>query len=109
MKSHRTEIALLVSLLAAGFLLYAVRWSFFPGPALHNEMWRFLVGDIAFLFLQVAIVTLVLMCHEFVSDSRAELWQVGGTNGWNSDPSMRIYFYANHEEPPEIPLIWSQR
>ncbi len=60
MKSHRTEIALLVSLLAAGFLLYAVRWSFFPGPALHNEMWRFLVGDIAFLFLQVAIVTLVI-------------------------------------------------
>ncbi|KAH7024935.1 uncharacterized protein B0I36DRAFT_249788 [Microdochium trichocladiopsis] len=50
------------------------------------------------------------MCVDFVDGSaRTKLWQTGGDNGWNSDPSLRIYFYANHEEPPEIPLIWSQR
>jgi hypothetical protein len=60
MNSRRSEIALLASLLAAGTLLYVVRWELFPAAALHNEMWRFLIGDVAFLFLQVAIVTLVL-------------------------------------------------
>ncbi|KXJ85745.1 hypothetical protein Micbo1qcDRAFT_127414 [Microdochium bolleyi] len=57
----------------------------------------------------IAIVTFALMCEELVARSRAQLWQAGGERGWNSDPSMRIYFYANHEEPPAIPLIWSQR
>ena len=46
--------------LPAGALLYALRWALFPAAPLHNEMWRFLIGDIAFLFLQVAIVTLVI-------------------------------------------------
>ncbi|OHE92276.1 hypothetical protein CORC01_12445 [Colletotrichum orchidophilum] len=40
---------------------------------------------------------------------RSRLWRNGGEEGWCSNPRMRIYFYANHEEPPEIPLIWSQR
>jgi hypothetical protein len=60
MKSRRSEIALLTSLLVAGMVLYAIRWALFPAASLHNEMWRFLIGDIAFLFLQVAIVTLVI-------------------------------------------------
>jgi len=60
MNSRRSEIALLASLLAGGAMLYAIRWGLFPSAQLHNEMWRFLIGDIAFLFLQVAIVTLVI-------------------------------------------------
>jgi hypothetical protein len=60
MRTRRSELALLGSLLAAGVVLYAVRWALFPAPQLHNEMWRFLIGDVAFLFLQVAIVTLVI-------------------------------------------------
>ena len=60
MNSRRTEIALLASLIAGGTLLYALRWALFPSASLHNEMWRFLIGDGAFLFLQVAIVTLVI-------------------------------------------------
>ncbi len=60
MDSRRSEIALLALLLAAGAVLYALRWALFPTAPLHNEMWRFLLGDIAFLFLQVAIVTLVI-------------------------------------------------
>ncbi|EFQ36030.1 hypothetical protein CGRA01v4_05999 [Colletotrichum graminicola] len=39
---------------------------------------------------------------------REKLWEHGGIKGWNSNPNLRIYFYANYEEPPEIPLIWSQ-
>ncbi|KAK2054400.1 hypothetical protein LY76DRAFT_522625 [Colletotrichum caudatum] len=39
---------------------------------------------------------------------REKLWEYGGIEGWNSNPNYRVYFYANYEEPPEIPLIWSQ-
>jgi hypothetical protein len=58
--SRRREIALFATLVALGIALYAARWFVFPGPALHNEMWRFLLGDLAFLFIQVALVTLVI-------------------------------------------------
>lgn len=60
MSSRKTEIALLVTLLIVGVAFYVARWYLFPGSALHNEMWRFLVGDIGFLLLQVAIVTLLI-------------------------------------------------
>lgn len=60
MNSRRAELALIFSMLAAGVILYAARWAVFSDPALRNEMWRFLLGDVAFLFLQVAIVTLVI-------------------------------------------------
>ncbi len=60
MESRRSELTILMVLLVAVVTLYAIRWSVFPGAALHNEMWRFLVGDIGFLFLQVAIVSLVI-------------------------------------------------
>ncbi|KZL82756.1 hypothetical protein CI238_10094 [Colletotrichum incanum] len=38
---------------------------------------------------------------------REKLWEYGGVKGWNSNPNHRVYSYANYEEPPEIPLIWS--
>ena len=60
MSSRRSELVLLTLLLAGGVALYAIRWALFPTAQLHNEMWRFLVGDVAFLLLQVAIVTLVI-------------------------------------------------
>jgi hypothetical protein len=58
--SRRAELIILLSLLGLGLALYALRWALFSGPALHNEMLRFLVGDIGFLCLQVALVTLIL-------------------------------------------------
>jgi hypothetical protein len=60
MNSRRSELLILLALLALGLGLYAVRWILFSGAALHSEMWRFLLGDIAFLCLQVALVTLIL-------------------------------------------------
>ena len=60
MNSRRSELLVLAGLLAGGIALYALRWVIFPAAEYHNEMWRFLIGDVAFLFLQVAIVTLLI-------------------------------------------------
>lgn len=54
------QFGLAVPLIALTIALYALRWVLFPGWAFHNEMWRFLVGDIAFLFLQVVLVSLFI-------------------------------------------------
>ena len=60
MKTNRWEARLAIGLLLAALAAYAVRWFVFSGPELQSEMLRFLVGDIAFLFVQVLLVTLVL-------------------------------------------------
>ena len=39
---------------------------------------------------------------------RTALWKDGARNGFNSDPNLILYAYANHKTPPEIPLVWSQ-
>ncbi|KAF9876643.1 hypothetical protein CkaCkLH20_06051 [Colletotrichum karsti] len=57
----------------------------------------------------VVIAALVLFGVAYPDRFRSRLWRNGGEEGWCSNPRLRIYFYANHEEPPEIPLIWSQR
>jgi hypothetical protein len=59
-KRQRSEFVIIIGLLGLGVVLYALRWMLFPGPTLHNEMWRFLVGDVAFLVLQIALVTLLV-------------------------------------------------
>lgn len=61
------------------------------------------------LELSVATATVVLFSLAYPDRFRSRLWANGGEQGWNSNPNKRIYFYANHREPPEIPLIWSQR
>lgn len=60
MKQQRSELFIILGLLALGVALYGLRWVLFPGPTLHNEMWRFLVGDVAFLVFQIALVTLLV-------------------------------------------------
>ncbi len=57
----------------------------------------------------ISITALALFLANYAQDQRTRLWEVGGEKGWNSDPRLRIYFYANHREPPEIPLVWSQK
>nr|WP_320133719.1 hypothetical protein [uncultured Holophaga sp.] len=57
---YRSEILMLIVLMGLAGVLFTLRWALFPGSELHSEMWRFLLGDVAFLFLQVAIVTLCL-------------------------------------------------
>lgn len=60
MKRQQTEFLVIVGLVGLGAVLYAIRWWMFPGAVLHNEMWRFLVGDMAFLMVQIALVTLLV-------------------------------------------------
>jgi len=60
MRIQRWQAELVGILLAISVGLYALRWALFPGAQLHNEMWRFLLGDVAFLFLQVLLVTMLI-------------------------------------------------
>lgn len=39
---------------------------------------------------------------------RTKMWQVGYDNGFNSNPKMILYAYANHRPLPNIPFVWSQ-
>jgi hypothetical protein len=59
-KFRRGQAKMVAALVAAAGILYAIRWWFFPSDALRNEMWRFLIGDVGFLFLQVLLVTLFI-------------------------------------------------
>ncbi|KAK8024455.1 hypothetical protein PG993_012521 [Apiospora rasikravindrae] len=61
------------------------------------------------LELVFSIVTFVLFCTAYPDNYRTRLWSIGGEMGWNSNPRLRIYFFANYEDPPEVPLVWSQR
>ncbi|KAI1394922.1 hypothetical protein F4819DRAFT_480028 [Hypoxylon fuscum] len=65
-------------------------------------------GFLLTLELILALVTMSLLCCAYPEDFRKTLWLVGGENGWNSNPRLRIYFYANYQQPPEIPVIWTQ-
>ena len=50
-------------------LVYGLRWELFSGQTMHKEMLRYLVDDIAFLFIQVLLVSLLL--DELCSAARA--------------------------------------
>jgi len=54
------------------------------------------------------IVALGLFGSAWPDAYRSILWEIGGIKGWNSNPRLRVYYYANYEEPPAIPFIWSQ-
>lgn len=57
----------------------------------------------------LSITAVALFSTAYAGDLRIQLWENGGAEGWNSDPKQRVYYYADYREPPEIPLIWSQR
>ncbi|KAF2787518.1 hypothetical protein K505DRAFT_329629 [Melanomma pulvis-pyrius CBS 109.77] len=56
----------------------------------------------------LAITLLGLFSCAYPDRFRTRLWQDGGLNGWNSNPSLRVYYYANYREPPPIPMIWDE-
>jgi len=60
MRSRRWQLELAIALLVLSVVLYTARWILFASPSFHNEMWRFLLGDMAFLFVQVLLVGLVI-------------------------------------------------
>ncbi|KAI5917484.1 hypothetical protein F4810DRAFT_43243 [Camillea tinctor] len=77
----------------------------------HDKMKHFsIIQLISFVFeLLLTLFTLAWFANAYPDKYRTTLWTAGGEHGWNSNPKMRIYYYANYEEPPDIPLIWSQR
>lgn len=60
MKKASRQYGFAAALLSVAALLYAARLLLFSDVALQNEMWRFLLGDVAFLFVQVPLVSLVI-------------------------------------------------
>ncbi|EHA51839.1 hypothetical protein MGG_05819 [Pyricularia oryzae 70-15] len=60
------------------------------------------------LELLFSLVVLLVTCKAYPDKYRTLLWSIGGERGWNSNLDLRSYFYANHREPPEVPLIWTQ-
>ncbi|KAH8600900.1 hypothetical protein B0O99DRAFT_681757 [Bisporella sp. PMI_857] len=65
-------------------------------------------GAVRVVEVFITVTTLALFCCAFPDRFRTKLWEAGGEKGWNSNPNLRIYFYANYKEPPPVPLIWSQ-
>ncbi|KAK8071298.1 hypothetical protein PG997_011501 [Apiospora hydei] len=55
------------------------------------------------LELLFSIATFALFCTAYPDHYRTRLWSIGGEMGWNSNPRLRVYFFANYEDPPEIP------
>jgi len=62
-RSHRLrrwQVQIAVTLIVAAIVVYALRWLLFPSPNFHREMLRYLVDDVAFLFIQVLLVSILV-------------------------------------------------
>jgi hypothetical protein len=83
----------------------------FRGQGTFHPMTKLRNRDKVLLMIELCICLslLILFALGYPERYRSKLWENGGVKGWNSNPNLRIYFYANHKEPPEIPLIWTQR
>ena len=55
--------------------------------------------------LIVAVLTLFGIADP--NTYRTKLWQNGADKGFNSDPSIVLYSYANYK-PIDTPVVWSQ-
>lgn len=60
MRLTKSQLRLSAILVALTIVVYAARWVMFPGQALHNEMWRFLIGDVGFALVDVVLVTVLI-------------------------------------------------
>jgi len=60
MRLRRWQVEIAATLIVAAIVVYALRWYLFPSGAFHREMLRYLVDDIAFLFIQVLLVSMLI-------------------------------------------------
>jgi hypothetical protein len=60
MRLRRWQVEISVTLIVAAIVVYALRWYLFPSESFHTEMLRYLVDDVAFLFIQVLLVSMLL-------------------------------------------------
>lgn len=71
--------------------------------------WRYpkvMYGLFAVEFLLV-IATLTLFGIADPNTYRTKLWQNGADHGFNSDPKIILYSYANYR-PIKTPTVWNQ-
>lgn len=57
---ERWQLEIAGAMIAGALLLLGIRWFLFPGAIYHAEMERYLVDDLAFIFIQVLILSLVI-------------------------------------------------
>jgi hypothetical protein len=60
MNLRRWQVQIAVVLIVAAIVVYALRWVMFPSDNFHEEMLRYLVDDVAFLFIQVLLVSILV-------------------------------------------------
>jgi branched-subunit amino acid transport protein AzlD len=60
MRLRRWQVEIAATLIVAAIGVYALRWWLFPSESFHEEMVRYLVDDIAFLFIQVLLVSMLI-------------------------------------------------
>lgn len=58
--------------------------------------------------LATIVALLVLFGLAQPNTYRTLMWQIGYNNGFNSNPNMILYAYANHVPLPTVPFVWSQ-
>ena len=58
--------------------------------------------------LAAIIPLLVLFGLQAPDAFRSFFWRIGYENKLNSNPSMILYAYANHEPLPTVPFVWSK-
>ena len=60
MRLRRWQVEIAAVLIVAALVVYALRWILFSSENLHEEMLRYLVDDVAFLFIQVLLVSILV-------------------------------------------------
>src|SRR5665647_2707670 len=60
MRFRRWQVEIAATLIVLAVLVYGLRWELFSGQTMHKEMLRYLIDDVAFLFIQVLLVSLLL-------------------------------------------------
>ena len=79
-----------------GYFLLHRKWR------VRKPMYWLMVAELAGL-----VPILVLFGIQQPDLYRTKFWQIGYNEGFNSNPNMILYAYANHRPLPKIPLVWS--
>jgi hypothetical protein len=74
-----------------------------------NLEWRFVkvLFGLCILEFPLTVAALALSGIAHPNTYRTLLWNEGARLGWNSDPILVLYEYANYKTPV-IPVPWSQ-
>ncbi|KAI0468510.1 hypothetical protein F4859DRAFT_205991 [Xylaria cf. heliscus] len=66
-------------------------------------MWIMMIVELA-----LTVTLLVLTALAQPDTYRTKLWRAGYQLGFNSNPSLIAFAYANGQTPPKIPFVWSR-